>query len=106
MLGVLYHVEDMLAYLRRAAAMTSDLLVLETETRLNFLPWPAARYFPGASLANDPTNFWGPNIAWLQIALKELGFGRIEVRPNPCARWHRRVWVKRHVVHAWRAPAA
>lgn len=101
-LGVLYHTEDMLTYLRRAAAMTSELLVVETETRLNFLPWPAARYFPRAELNNDPTNFWAPNLAWLRAALGELDFARVSIVPTLPARKHRRFMVRRHLVHAWR----
>lgn len=101
-LGVLYHTEDMLTYLARAAAMAADLLVIETETRLNYLPFPAARYFPGAELAGDPTNFWAPNIAWLKAALAEQGFTRLCVAPTLPARKLRRFFVKRHLVHAWR----
>jgi len=104
-LGVLYHVEDMLTYLERAAAMTHDLLVIDTETRLNFLPWPAARYFPGAELNNDPTNFWAPNVAWLSAALKEEGFVRLAIAPHPCTVWRRRLNPSRHLIHAWRTEA-
>lgn len=55
-LGVFCHLRDPVTSLELAAAVCDDLLVLETETALNFMPYEAARFFSGDSLNRDPTN--------------------------------------------------
>ena len=117
LLGVLYHLRDPVTALERAASCCSGLLVLETETALNWLPVPAARVLPGAELANDPTNWYQLNGRALRGLLAELGFARTEVRYR--TRAHRRVArallgdrqgqsrrmamrSARIIVHAWR----
>jgi tRNA (mo5U34)-methyltransferase len=77
-LGVLYHLRDPLGAIEKMAAVTSRLLVLETAVDLLFLRRPAMAYYPGAELGGDPTNWCGPNIAWLEAVLREAGFKRIE----------------------------
>lgn len=73
-LGVMYHLEDPIGVLRRVAEVCGDLLVLETEVALNWLPFPAARIFPGAELNSDPTNWFQFNERALVGLLKEVGF--------------------------------
>jgi tRNA (mo5U34)-methyltransferase len=74
LLGVLYHLEDPIDVLRRASACCNELLVLETESTLNWLPFPAARVFPGDELNGDPTNWYQYNERALAGLLKEVGF--------------------------------
>ncbi len=74
LLGVLYHLEDPIGVLRRAASCCDELLVLETESTLNWLRFPAARVFPGAELNGDPTNWYQYNERALNGLLKEVGF--------------------------------
>ncbi|MEI7546951.1 MAG: methyltransferase domain-containing protein [Actinomycetota bacterium] len=74
LLGVLYHLEDPIGVLRRVASVCKGLLVLETEATLNWLPFPAARVFPGAELNGDPTNWYQYNERALVGLLKEVGF--------------------------------
>jgi tRNA (mo5U34)-methyltransferase len=81
-LGVLYHLQDPYAGLKRAATMTHDLLVVETVTACNFFPVPVMRFYSRKELNNDPTNFWAPNIRCLRRLLEDLGFGRIVIVPN------------------------
>src|SRR4051812_14352176 len=54
-LGVLYHVKDPLSCLERVASVTGEMMVVETETALDILPWPVMRYYEGAELNNDAT---------------------------------------------------
>jgi tRNA (mo5U34)-methyltransferase len=92
-LGVLYHAEDPLRYLRLMRAICRRQLIVETHVDALDYPRPAMVYYPGATLNNDPTNFWGPNPAAVVEMLKEVGFARIDVRP--CT------WPGRLVVHAF-----
>lgn len=73
-LGVMYHLEDPIGVLRRVAACCRDLLVLETESTLNWLPFPAARVFPDDSLNGDATNWYQYNERALRGLLREMGF--------------------------------
>ncbi|THD70870.1 methyltransferase domain-containing protein [Phenylobacterium sp.] len=106
-LGVLYHVKDPLAALERAASAAGEMLVVETATALDRLPWPVARYYPGAELNNDATNFWAPNRRCLEGMARDLGFTRIEMTGHPATRPHWRrpdlYWKHNRVfMHAWR----
>ena len=37
------------------------------------------RFYPGASLNQDPTNFWGPSLSSLDLMLKDVGFRSVEL---------------------------
>jgi hypothetical protein len=52
--------------------------VLETESTLNWLLFPAARVFPGAELNGDPTNWYQYNERALKGLLREVGFATTE----------------------------
>lgn len=106
-LGVLYHVKDPMQALERAASVTGDLLVVETCTALDVLPWPVMRYYQGGDLGGDPTNFWAPNRRCLEGMARDLGFKRIEITGHPATRPHWRApelyWKHNRVfMHAWR----
>ena len=79
LLGVLYHLKDPISALEKAASVTSELLVIETETALNWLPWSAARIYPSSELNDDDTNFYAFNRNALEGLLKRVGFSRVEV---------------------------
>ena len=79
LLGVLYHLRDPISALERASTCCSDQLIVETETACNLHPYPAARLHPGASLANDPTNWYQFNSRALCGLLHEFGFARARV---------------------------
>jgi len=99
-LGVLYHVKDPLACLERVASVTGEMMVVETETALDILPWPVMRYYEGAELNNDATNFWAPNRRALEAMFRDIGFRRFEIVTHPLLKpnWKR----TRVVMHAWR----
>lgn len=78
-LGVLYHLTDPLGALQRVSSVCKGLLVLETETALNYLPFPAARLWPGRELGNDDTNWWSINQSALVALLKSYDFREVRV---------------------------
>lgn len=92
-LGVLYHSQDPLRYLRAARSVCRETLIVETHIDAADYPRPAMVFYPGATLNNDPSNFWGPNLLCLAEMLKEVGFKRLTISPpgNP----------SRMVVHAF-----
>ncbi|MCI0460223.1 MAG: methyltransferase domain-containing protein [Gemmataceae bacterium] len=77
-LGVLYHAPDMVRYLRMVRSVCKQRVILETEVDALDYPLPAAVFYPGASLNNDASNFWGPNLACVESMLREVGFRKIE----------------------------
>ncbi|HZI91681.1 MAG TPA: DUF1698 domain-containing protein [Thermoleophilaceae bacterium] len=82
-LGVLYHLRHPLLALERVAAVTGDLLILETEVDLALGRRPAMAFYPGEELREDWTNWWGPNPAAVVAMLHAAGFASVEVvSPN------------------------
>jgi tRNA (mo5U34)-methyltransferase len=78
LLGVLYHLRDPITALERAADVTADRLVIETETALTWLRSPAAALYPQRELNDDDTNWWAVNPAALRGMLLRFGFRRVE----------------------------
>ena len=85
-LGILYHLKDPIGGLERAASVCRDLMIIETETSLNFLPYPASRVFPGSNLGKDDTNWYSFNVAALRGLLATIGFSNVEVK------WKTHIW--------------
>lgn len=79
LLGVLYHLRDPIGALERVVSVCDDLLVIETETALNFLPIPAARLWRIRELNEDDTNWWSLNRVALVALLHRFGFGDVRV---------------------------
>ena len=77
-LGVLYHMRDPLRALERVAAVTGERLILETQIELAQSRKPVMVFFPGAELAGDVSNWWGPNPAAVEAMLRSVGFRRVE----------------------------
>lgn len=77
-LGVLYHLPHPLLALERVASVTSRLLIVETVVDMLGLSRPAAAFYPGRELNDDPTNWWGPNPAAVHGLLRAAGFARAE----------------------------
>ncbi len=78
-LGVLYHLEDPLGALRRLAALTGELLILETVVDLLYVRRPAIAFYPGSELSKDPTNWCGPNPAAVIAMLRCAGFEEVRI---------------------------
>jgi tRNA (mo5U34)-methyltransferase len=84
-LGVLYHMEEPLTALRRVAAVTRQLAVVETEAVVvagheDDALW---RFFPGAELNGDVSNWWAPNLAGVSAALAAAGFATTRPTHGP-----------------------
>jgi len=87
-LGVLYHLRHPLLALERVAAVTQELLIVETHVDLTWLRRPAVAFYPGQELSWDPTNWWGPNPAAVAAMLRSVGFRRVE-QVTPSSWWFR-----------------
>jgi len=73
-LGVLYHLRyPLLAVDRLREACTGELFI-ETYIIDEFAEDPIWRFYPGAELANDPSNWFGPNIPAVVTAFQTAGF--------------------------------
>lgn len=88
-LEVLYHLQNPVLGLQRVASVLAPggLLCMESWIDAEFIEEPAAMFYPGAELNNDPTNWWGPNIKCVQSMAVAAGFSTCEL-----------VWF-RHDVH-------
>jgi len=95
--GVFYHLQDPLAATREVAALAREVLILETHIESIPEERPAMVYFPGAENADDPTNWWGPNVALIRALLTTTGFARVDVITDPTA-----VSATRGIFHAYR----
>jgi tRNA (mo5U34)-methyltransferase len=116
-LGVLYHLRRPLAALERVASVTGRQLIVETHVDALWTRRPVLCFYPGATLDDDPTNWWGPNPEAVCALLKTAGFreARVLTRdswPYRAARAARRAlssprhparWAQgRAVIHAYR----
>jgi tRNA (mo5U34)-methyltransferase len=104
-LGVLYHLIDPLAALARVGRLLKrdGLLIVEThiDATLDQYGFPAARFYPGADLCNDSTNWWGPNTAAVLAWLARVGLeGHVYHKTEPHPALHEST---RLVVHARKA---
>ena len=95
-LGVFYHLKDPLAGLRELSSLVREVMVLETHIDLKLgEEFPMMRFYPGAELNKDATNWWGPNVSCM-IELRKINrFVRVEVLA-PGVRSGRQVF------HAWK----
>lgn len=84
-LGVLYHLEDPLAALRRLRTLTKRVAVIETAA-VWIREHPDAslwEFYPADELAGDPTNWWAPTAPALAGACRAAGFADAEVLQGP-----------------------
>jgi tRNA (mo5U34)-methyltransferase len=98
-LGVFYHRYDAIEALAKVAPLARNLLVVETHLELRDIDVPAMAFYPGSELANDPTNWWGPNEHCVKALLLGHGFKDIEVTAHPAGH-------NRAIFHAWRSTEA
>lgn len=87
-LGLLYHLPDPLGALEIARGLCRGVMCLESyaidralvvdgvETRLpaDLARLPLMQFYPARTLNDDPTNFWGPNLACLEAMVRETRF--------------------------------
>ncbi len=84
-LGVLYHLENPFAALRRLRELTGALCVIETVCVV--VPGqehhPLWEFFGRDELNGDPSNWWAGNAAGLESMCLAAGFGRVEFVGRP-----------------------
>ncbi len=91
-LGLLYHLPDPIQAINLVRALSTGRMCLETHAIDNCLllpdgtatplatlspalaDIPLMQFYPGRSLAGDPTNYWGPNYKCLEGMLGECRF--------------------------------
>jgi tRNA (mo5U34)-methyltransferase len=73
-LGVLYHLRYPLLAVDRLRNVCAGEVFIETHIIDDFPEYPLWRFYPGAELANDPSNWFGPNIAAVVTAFQTAGF--------------------------------
>ena len=80
-LGVLYHMENPLASLRRLASLTKELAIIETHAIAipGYEQTSLCEFYPSDELNKDPSNWWGPNLKALEGMCRAAGFARFEV---------------------------
>jgi len=83
LLGVFYHLQDPVTVITNIAEVATSWLVVETHLDLDEVDNPAMRYYPGTELADDLTNWWGPNQQCVEALLKTAGFTEIHFTRNP-----------------------
>ncbi|MBV8097486.1 MAG: DUF1698 domain-containing protein [Acetobacteraceae bacterium] len=76
-LGVFYHLRHPFKVLEQVAALAQEMLVVESRLVRLLSRNPLMRFYPGAGLDGDPTNWWAPNRACMAAMLRDLGFARI-----------------------------
>jgi tRNA (mo5U34)-methyltransferase len=83
-LGVLYHMENPLQALRRLHAVTGELAIIETAAvEIEGHDEPLWRFYPGAELNGDVSNWFAPNLAALVGACRSVGFTDVRVTRGP-----------------------
>ena len=80
-LGVLYHAQDPMRYLRIAKSVCKEMMILETHLDALDYPRPAMVFYPDRTLNDDPPNFWGLNVRCVEAMLREVGFRKLIVFP-------------------------
>jgi tRNA (mo5U34)-methyltransferase len=93
--GVLYHMRNPLIGLERIRSVTAGQLILETHALVPALhEWvPLITFFPGDEDATRYNWHHGgyPTRAWLEDALRAVGFSRAEIVYTPSFRWPKKL---------------
>jgi tRNA (mo5U34)-methyltransferase len=89
-LGVLYHMENPLASVRRLYEVTArgGMAVIETEAVeiLGLGGRPCCELFPGREMNNDASNWWAPNARAIEGLCRAAGFRGVTVYRGSGAR--------------------
>lgn len=106
-LGVLYHMRHPQLALDRVAAVTSEMLILETHVDLLNVDRPAMAIYPTVEAAGDISNWCGPNALGVIAMLEMAGFQEVKIvnrqtdLPYKVEGAHKR-HIGRMVFHAWK----
>jgi len=78
-LGILYHLRHPLLVLEQIASVTKEMIIVESHCIDKCRNIPIMQFYEKSELANDPSNWWGPNLACLEALIRSAGFSRTEV---------------------------
>ena len=80
-LGVLYHMENPLASLRRVASLSNGVAIIETHAIVvpGYEHLELCEFYSSNQLSGDVSNWWGPNLKALEGMCRAAGFARVEV---------------------------
>lgn len=81
--GVFYHLRHPFAVLEQISHLVNEWLIVETHLDALDYDRPAMVFYPTNELANDHTNWWGPNSACVIAMLKDVGFPTVEFIVHP-----------------------
>ncbi len=81
--GVIYHLKNPFLGIEQAAALAKDTLIVETHLDAMDQIAPAAMFYPGTEINNDPTNWWGPNPGCVIGMMKNCGLAEVVYTPHP-----------------------
>ncbi len=81
--GVFYHLRNPFLALENIAKLAKEWLIVETHMDALDVSRPAMIFYPTTELANDHTNWWGPNRPCVESMLKDVGFAHVEFTVHP-----------------------
>lgn len=81
-LGVFYHLRNPILGFERAASVCRETIIVETHLDAVEVERPAMIFYPARECNNDPTSWWGPNVACVTEIMKGAGF-HVEQVPHP-----------------------
>jgi len=84
-LGVLYHLRNPLLALERLVTLTGEVAIIESEAIVipGFEHRAFCEFYETNELADDPSNWWAPNLTALRGMCRAAGFARVEVFTEP-----------------------
>jgi tRNA (mo5U34)-methyltransferase len=105
-LGVLYHMKEPFQGLRRLAAVTRELAVIETASILVAGSEDIAlcEFYETNELNGDRTNWWAPNAKALAAMARAAGFRAVDIIAPPLPKDAKQLPIIRHrlIAHAWK----
>ena len=81
--GVFYHLRHPFQVLEQIAELAKETLVMETHLDALDVDRPAMIFYPERELADDDSNWWGPNVPCITAMLQDVGFSEVTFTPNP-----------------------
>ena len=84
-LGVLYHMENPLEAMKRVAAVTREVAIIETAAVVfpGFEHVQFCEFFESNELDGDMSNWWAPNLKALEGICRAAGFRRLQTMVGP-----------------------
>jgi tRNA (mo5U34)-methyltransferase len=106
-LGVLYHMENPLQALKRVAALTDELAVIETAAVLfpGYEHVACCEFYESDELNQDVSNWWAPNQKALEGLCRAAGFSRVNVLTDARRQvtfLRKKPFRYRAIAHAWK----